>query len=59
MKKKEKLIMAAVAVTMQLPCSAMDIIKVSQTYGVNHHEVMTEVADMLIAQSSANKDMED
>lgn len=58
MNKKEKIMVAAIMVAMHLPLSAMEVIRISREHGVDHREVMTEVMDMLNAESSAEMDME-
>lgn len=58
MSKKENILLAAIVVATHLPLSAMEVVKISREYGVDHREVMTEVKDMLNAESSAQTDME-
>ena len=58
MKKNEKIVMAAILVATHLPLSAAELICVSREYGVDHREVMTEVKEMLDAESLAENDME-
>lgn len=56
--KTEKLTLAAIAVVMALPLSAVEIKNIAHGYGVDHREVMNEVDDMLKAERVFENDNE-
>lgn len=59
MKKTERLMMAAIAVMINMPMSASEAIEISRAHGVDHREVMAEVTAMFEAEQAFETDLEE
>lgn len=56
---RENVIMAAIAVVIQLPISANAVIEISEKHGVDHRDVMSMVGEMISTELVACNDMDE